>query len=208
MTSSVDWLTSRASERTLARLTIAFALCSVVLLVGIAWYVGSLGLSMGAMAYDGDDRTIVVDASERAEFARHYDEDREEGWCLFGSTNETHVRIDEVVHARPLDQDAKRVTFTCLPEAGGQLLTGDSANLVGVVHSHPGHNTSELSKLDIAMFGRLSPLVEVMGIYTDADGVAFFTTDSMTNALDTRVAGGAPNGSAANETTDRRIETP
>ncbi|AQL43846.1 hypothetical protein BV210_14535 [Halorientalis sp. IM1011] len=166
----------------------------MILGAGVVWYAGSIGVSMGAMAYDDDSRTVVIDAADAAEFDRHYDEDREEGWCLYGTTNETHLRVEEVVHADPVGQGPERVTFTCLPETAGQVLGGDTATLIGTVHSHPGHNESELSKLDIALFGRLSPFVETMGVYTETNGTAYFTTDSMTNPLDTRVVGGADDG--------------
>ncbi|WP_424018322.1 hypothetical protein ACOZ4N_02375 [Halorientalis pallida] len=194
MTGPCEWLATRTSQRTLARLTLAFAAGFVVLGASVTWYVGSVGLSMGAMAYDGDDRTVVIDASERAAFASHYDERTEVGWCLYGTTNESHVRIAEVVPAAPVSQGSERVTFTCLPETAGQLLAGENAALLGTVHSHPGHDESELSGLDIALFGRLSPLVDVMGVYTEADGPAFFTTGSMTNPLDTRVVGDGTDG--------------
>jgi hypothetical protein len=186
-----EWLTARTNERTLARLTLLFAAGVVVLGAGVAWYVGSVGLSMGAMAYDSDDRTVVIEERERAAFAAHYDERAEVGWCLYGTTNETHVRIDEVVPAAPVSQGSERVTFTCVPETAGQLLAGENADFLGTVHSHRGHDESELSKIDIALFGRLSPFVEVMGVYTETDGPAFFTTGSMTDPLDTRVIGNA-----------------
>ncbi|RXK51456.1 hypothetical protein [Halorientalis pallida] len=191
MTGPSAWLATRTSERTLARLVLVFAAGFVVVGSGVAWYVGSVGLSMGAMAYDSDDRTVVIEESERAAFTTHYDEDDEVGWCLYGTSNETHVRIDDVVPAAPVSQGPERVTFTCLPETAGQLLAGENAALLGTVHSHPGHDESELSGIDIALFGRLSPLVKVMGVYTDADGPAFFTTGSMTNPLDVRVVGDA-----------------
>ena len=186
-----EWLATRTSERTLARLTLLFAAGFVVLGAGVAWYVGSVGLSMGAMAYDSDGRTVVIEERERAAFANHYDEADEVGWCLYGTTNETHVRIDEVVPAAPVSQGPERVTFTCVPETASQLLAGENADFLGTVHSHRGHNESVLSGIDIALFGRISPVVEVMGVYTEADGPAFFTTGSMTNPLDTRVVGDA-----------------
>jgi hypothetical protein len=207
MSGPSEWLTTRTSERTLARLTLLFAAGFVVLGAGVTWYVGSVGLSMGAMAYDSDDRTVVIEASDRAAFASHYDEDDEVGWCLYGTTNETHVRVDEVVPAAPVSQGAERVTFTCLPETAGQLLGGDTADLLGTVHSHRGHNESELSKIDIALFGRLSPVVEVMGVYTEADGPAFFTTGSMTNPLDTRVVEGSTDGETAARELNRTNRT-
>jgi proteasome lid subunit RPN8/RPN11 len=187
MTGPCAWLAARVSRTTLARLTVAVGVGALLLSVGVLWYVGSVGLSMGAMAYDADDRTVVIDAAERERFASHYDREREVGWCLYGTTNETHVRVDEVVPARPMQRGPERVTFTCLPETAGQLLDGANADLIGAVHSHPGHDESELSRLDIALFGRISPLVEVMGVYTEANGTAYYTTDSMTEPLDTRV---------------------
>lgn len=197
------WLAARTSERALARTTLALAVGFLVLGAGVVWYVGDLGVSMGAMAYDDDDRTVVIDAAERAEFARHYDDRREEGWCLYGSTDANEVRITEVVHARPLGQGPERVAFTCLPETAGQLVSGDETTLIGTVHSHRGHDRSELSKLDIAMFGRLSPLIEVMGVYTPADGPAFFTTGSMTHSLDVRVLGDSGDASGDSTLPDR-----
>jgi len=204
MTGPTEWLADRVSDRTLARLTLGFAAGFVLLATVVVWYAGSIGLSMGAMAYDDDGRTVVIDADDAAAFDRHYDDAREEGWCLYGTSNETHVRVEEVVHADPVTQGSERVTFTCLPETAGQVLAGETATLIGTVHSHPGHNRSELSKLDIALFGRLSPFVETMGVYTEANGTAFFTTDSMTNSLDTRVVDGAHDG----RRDGRRIETP
>lgn len=115
---------------------------------------------MGAMAYDSGGRTVVIGEAERAAFASHYDERTEVGWCLYGTTSETHVRIDEVVPAAPVGQEPERVTSTCLPETAGQLLAGETTALLGTVHS-PGHDESELSGIDIALFGRLTPLVDV-----------------------------------------------
>ena len=71
MAGPTTWLLARASDRTVARLAIAFAAGFVILGAGVVWYAGSIGVSMGAMAYDDDSRTVVIDAADAAEFDRH-----------------------------------------------------------------------------------------------------------------------------------------
>jgi len=186
----LDWLEERCEKRTLARLTVSLI---VVLLASqglVVWYIGSVGLSMGSLGYGSDNRTVVVDDADRQAFERHYSDDREEGWCLYGSVNETHIRVEEVVHARTVNKESDRVAFSCLRETGAQIATGGNANLIGAVHSHPHYNQSYLSELDVAVFGRVSPAIEVMGVYTEPGGVAFFSEESLTRPLDLEVVGG------------------
>lgn len=178
-----DWLAARFDERTLARAVVVLVGLLLVTQVLFVWYFGSVGLSLREMGYDEDDRTVVVDRSEVREFARHYDDEREEGWCLYGSVNDSHVRIDDVVHATPLSQADDHIEFTCVRETAGQVTGGDNPRLVGTVHSHPSKDRSRISRVDAMTWGRTSPVVEVMGIYTEADGVEFYTVRSMVRPL-------------------------
>lgn len=209
LTALVDWLEATCDERTLAWLSVALAAGLATALLFGAWYVGSLGLTLGQMGYEGDDRTVVIDAPDHDQFARHYDDDREEGWCLYGTSNETHVVVTEVVHARPLSQDGDHVTFTCIPETLGQIATADDPRLVGAVHSHPSYDSSWLSYKDVMLWGQVAPFTEVMGVYTDRGGVAFFSVESMHEPLNVTVVG---DGTTANGTAAGReragIETP
>jgi len=109
---------------------------------------------------------------------------------LENSSTEIAERIEEVVHARTVNKESDRVAFSCLRETGAQLATGGNANLIGAVHSHPHYNQSYLSELDVAVFGRVSPAIEVMGVYTEPGGVAFFSEESLTRPLDLEVVGG------------------
>jgi len=182
--SLAGWLTNRYSERTLARAVIALVAVLLVSQILVVWYFGSVGLSLREMGYDDDDRTVVIDSEDRAAFERDYHPDHEEGWCLYGSINETHVRIDAVVHAAPLSKSADRIEFTCAGETADQAFAGRNPRLIGTVHSHPSKNESELSRVDTMTWGRTSPVVEVMGIYTVEDGVEFFTVRSMVSPLE------------------------
>ncbi|MFB6163841.1 MAG: hypothetical protein ABEJ31_01645 [Haloarculaceae archaeon] len=183
----LDWLEARLEKRTLAKVALGLAILLVVTQVATAWYVGSMGLSMGSTAYSDDGRTVVIDGAQRAKFARQYSADHEEGWCLYGSANQSTIRIDEVVHARALSKQTGHVTFTCVPESTDRLAHAEDPRLLGAVHSHPGFNRSYLSRLDIMLWGRVSPIVAVMGVYTERDGVKFFTTESLTRPLRTVV---------------------
>lgn len=210
LTPIVDQLERRCSGRTLAVLTVV-SVVGLVLSQGILiWYFGSMGLTLGAVAYDGDGRTVVVDESDLAVFERHYSDDQEEGWCVYGTANETHIRVSDVVHASTLSQGEREIEFTCLPETGGQVVTGENPHLLGTVHSHPSYNRSFLSRKDTMLWGRTTPVIEVMGVYTEPDGVAFFTVESMASPLRMEVIEresdpGQGNRSASGS---RGIETP
>lgn len=179
-----DWLEGRCSKRALSRMVVVLIVALVASQLLFVWYFGSVGLSLREMAYDADERTVLIDGDDQAKFERDYHPDREEGWCLYGSINETHVRIDEVVHADPLSKSADRIEFTCTGETADQLLARENPRLIGTVHSHPSKNQSRLSRVDTMTWGRTSPVVEVMGIYTDEDGVEFFTVRSMIDPLE------------------------
>jgi proteasome lid subunit RPN8/RPN11 len=183
----VSVVEARFTTRQLAGAVLALSACLLLTQAFFVWYFGNVGLSMGAVAYNDDERTVVVDADELRQFERQYDSDVEEGWCLYGSSNETHVRIESVVHARPLDQRSGHVTFTCIPETLGRVAALNRPDLLGAVHSHPDFNRSWLSRKDVMLWGRVSPVIEVMGVYTDRDGPEFFTIESMTAPLEKRV---------------------
>jgi len=89
------------------------------------------------MGYDDDERAVVIDGDDEAAFARDYHPDHEEGWCLYGSINESHVRVDDVAHAAPISTSADRIEFTCAGETADQALAGENPRLIGTVHSHP-----------------------------------------------------------------------
>jgi len=178
------WLADRYSRRTLSRVVIALLLMLLATQLFLVWYFGSVGLSLREIGYGEDERTVVLDAADHATFEREYDPDQEEGWCLYGSMNETHVRIDAVVHADPLSQSADRIEFTCAGETANRALAGTNARLIGTVHSHPSKTDSELSRVDTMTWGRTSPVVKVMGVYTEESGVEFFTVSSMLEPLD------------------------
>lgn len=183
----LDWcarrLEERVRKRTLSRAVVVLVVALVASQLVLVWYFGSVGLSLREMGYSDDERTVVVESEDIATFDRHYHPDHEEGWCLYGGINETHVRIDEVVHAEALSKSSERIEFTCTRETTGQLLAGENSRLIGTVHSHPSKNRSRLSRVDTMTWGRTSPVVEVMGIYTEADGVEFFTVRSMITPL-------------------------
>lgn len=179
------WLARRYARRTLARAVVVLAVALLVTQVVVVWYAASVGLSLRDMAYADDDRVVVIDAEDRERFARHYDPDREVGWCLYGSVDDARIRIDAVVRATPLSSGSSHIEFTCLRETAGQLVGGKSARLIGTAHSHPSKNRSRLSRVDTMTWGRTSPVVEVMGIYTATDGVEFFTVSSMLSPLET-----------------------
>lgn len=178
-----DWLERRYSKRTLARAVVVLFVALVASQLLFVWYFGSVGLSLREMGYDADDRTVVIDEADHQRFERHYDPDQEEGWCLYGSTNETHVRIGGVVHADALSKSADRIQFTCARESVGRAVAGENPRLIGTVHSHPSKNQSRLSRVDTMTWGRTSPIVEVMGVYTENDGVQFFTVRSISDPL-------------------------
>lgn len=187
----VDWLERRCTSRTLASLTVVLAVCLVVTVLFVSWYFGSIGLSLGSVGYDDDDRTVVVESDDLDTFERHYRSDREEGWCLYGSANDTHLRVDAVVPAEPLAQSKEEIQFTCVRETAGRLLARENARLLGAVHSHPSYDRSYLSRKDLLLWGRTTPVVEVMGVYTEEAGVAFFTVESLGTPLPVVVAGDA-----------------
>jgi proteasome lid subunit RPN8/RPN11 len=171
------------------RLARAVAVLLVALLVSqlvLVWWIGSVGLALRETAYSDDDRTVVIDHADVRTFERDYVPDREVGWCLYGSVNSTHIRIDEVVRADPLSASAERVSFSCIPETVDQATALSNPQLIGTVHSHPGQNRSRPSRFDTMTWGRLSPVVGVMGIYTEADGPEFFTERSLSHPLSKR----------------------
>lgn len=178
------WLERRYTKRGLARIVVVLAVVIVASQLLLVWYFGSVGVSFRQMGYDADDRTVVLDGPDEASFAREYHPRYEEGWCLYGSVNETHVRVDDVVHAEPIARSTDRIEFTCAGETADQLLAGRNPRLIGTVHSHPSKTESRPSRVDTMTWGRTSPVVEVMGIYTEEGGVEFFTVRSMLTPLE------------------------
>ena len=178
------WMERRYTKRALARAVVILFVTLLATQVVVVWYFGNVGLSLREMGYDDDTRTVIIDREDQRAFARHYDQLVEEGWCLYGSVNETHIRIEDVVHARAISQDSDHIEFTCVPETMGQLLARENGRLIGVAHSHPSKKRSRLSRVDTMTWGRTSPVVEVMGIYTERDGVEFFTVRSLLSPLE------------------------
>lgn len=182
-----EWFERRYTKQALARLSAVLVVLLVTTQVLFIWYFGSVGLSMGTTAYNNDNRTVVIDATEVGEIERDYDPNTEEGWCLYGSKNETHVRVTEVVRAQTIFKREDRIAFTCIPETASQVAAGRNPQFVGNVHSHVDQNESRLSRLDVMLLGRVSPVVTVMGVYTEQDGVEFFTTESMNEPLEKEI---------------------
>lgn len=177
-------LTRRYSERTLARVVVVLAVLFVGTQLLLFWYFGSVGLSLNELSHGSDERVVVLDEEDEATFDRHYREDLEVGWCLYGGVNATHVRIDDVVPAEPMAQESDRIEFTCVPETADRVASVEPPNLIGVAHSHPSRNRSEISRLDAVTWGRISPVVEVKGIYTETEGVQFFSLRSLVDPLE------------------------
>jgi len=182
-----EWFERRFTKQALARLSAILVVLLVTTQVLFIWYFGSVGLSMGKTAYNNDSRTVVIDAAEVSDIERDFDPDNEEGWCLYGTKNDTHIRVTEVVRAQTIFKRQDRIAFTCLPETASQVAAGRNPRLLGNVHSHPDHNNSHLSRLDVMLLGRVSPLITVMGVYTEEGGVEFYTTESLIEPLDKEV---------------------
>jgi uncharacterized membrane protein len=197
LTRLTEWFERRYTKQALAQLVVVLVALLVLTQGFFVWYFASVGLSMGTTGYNNDDRTVVIDRSAVERIERGYDPNHEEGWCLYGTKNSTHVRVTEVVQAQTLFKRSDRIAFTCVPETAGQVAAGKNPRLVGNVHSHVDHNESRLSRLDILLLGRVSPVVSVMGVYTEQDGVEFFTTESLRDPLQKEVTGES-----------RAIETP
>lgn len=181
------WFERRYTKRALARLSAMLVVLLLVSQLLFIWYFGSVGLSMGRTAYSNDDRTVVIDATEVDKIERDYNQHTEEGWCLYGSKNRTHIRVTEVVRAETLFKREDQIAFTCLPETASQVASGRNPQLIGNVHSHVGHNRSRLSRMDVLLFGRVSPILTVMGVYTEHEGVEFYTTESLNKPLEKEV---------------------
>lgn len=181
--SVAGWLARRYSSRALARAVVVLLVALLVTQSLMVWYFASVGLSLRQLSPADDDRTVVIDESDVRTFEETYHPEREEGWCLYGAVNDTHVRVDDVVHADPVVQEKDHVQFTCVGETTGQALRGRNANLIGVAHSHPSKDRSYLSRADTMTWARTSPVVEVMGVYTEGDGIEFFTVRSLHRPL-------------------------
>ncbi|MFB6179664.1 MAG: hypothetical protein ABEI77_08075 [Halorientalis sp.] len=181
------WFERRYTKRTLAKLSATLVVALVVTQLFFIWYFGSVGMSMGKTAYSNDERTVVIDSTAVRKIHDEYNPNHEEGWCLYGTENRTHVRVTRVVHAQALFKRNDRIAFTCVPETLSQLAAGRNPRLIGNVHSHVGYNESYLSRLDVLLLGRVSPVITVMGVYTRPDGVKFFSTESLTTPLNETV---------------------
>ncbi len=72
------WLVTRTRDG-LARLTPVSAAGVVVLGLTVVRYVGRIGLSVGAMADDSDDRTVVNGEGERADRGRNRHDEPTQG---------------------------------------------------------------------------------------------------------------------------------
>ena len=107
--------------------------------------------------------------------------------CLYGSVNNTHIIVDDVVHSNAEDKTVDRISFSCLPETVQQVRSLENPVLIGDVHSHPQSQYSRLSRGDVLGWGLLSSVTRVKGIYTVSDGAEFFTVKSLSTPLDKQV---------------------
>lgn len=142
---------------------------------------------MQGMGHSQDQRTVILSEDDRRNFLHNYTSNLEEGWCLYGSINETHIVIDDVVHSSTTDKQSDRISFSCIPETVQQLTDWENPRLIGDVHSHPDRSKSRLSRGDIHGWALVGPLVKVKGVYTVGDGAEFFTVQSLSTPLDKRV---------------------
>jgi hypothetical protein len=188
------WVERRVAKRTLVRAVVVPSVVVVLLGVSLGWYSGTTGLALRQTAYDEADRTVVIDHADHERFARRYTPRHETGWCLYGAANDTHVRVADVVRATPVSGDRDRIEFTCLPETVGQLVQGRPAGFLGVAHSHVDVERSRPSHVDAMTWGRLGPLVQVMGVYSRPGGIEFFTQRSVLHPLETEVVGAPAHG--------------
>ena len=178
------------SKRQLTKLAVGLLIALFGTQAFMFWYFGSTAYSVSGMAHDNDNRSVILSYNDSKEFAKHYDPDIEEGWCVYGYSNRTHFVITDVEHiARPQSQSSGKITYTCIPQTVDQLLQEKPWHLLGDVHSHPGQDDAALSRGDTLNWGTTAALLPLKGVYTVADGPEFFTTSSLSEPLDKQMVG-------------------
>ena len=180
-----SFLERRYSKRQLTKLAVGLLITLLGTQAFMFWYFGTTARSLSGMAHDRDNRTLLLSYTDRQEFIEHYSNDLEEGWCVYGYGNQTHIVVQDIEHiSQPRSQSSRKIMYTCIPQTLGQILQGRSWRLIGDVHSHPGQSDSELSKGDTMSWATTSALLPLKGVYTIADGPEFFTTSSLSEPLE------------------------
>ena len=180
-----SFLERRYSKRQLTKLAVGLLITLLGTQAFMFWYFGTTARSLSGMAHDRDNRTLLLSYTDRQEFIEHYSNDLEEGWCVYGYGNQTHIVVQDVEHiSQPRSQSSGKILYTCVPQTVNQMLQGKPWMLIGDVHSHPDRSDAMLSKGDTMSWATTSALLDLKGVYTVADGPEFFTTSSLSTPLE------------------------
>jgi len=127
-------------------------------------------------------KTVLIQPQHRDVIFDNYDSDLEEGYCLFGEVNSTHIKIEKVIHnENPLDQGPNYIMNTCFKqirnELPGMYLDYDY-KLLGSIHTHPQSGVPEPSMRDIHSLGMKRLFVRVLGVANN-NTVNFYSHKSL-----------------------------
>lgn len=180
-------LENRYTKKELARQIILCLTLFTITCITVTLYFTSMALHGMEKSWSDDDRIVLINQSDHQEFSKHYSQYREEGWCLYGYENQTHIVIDRVIHSGTDRKQSHSIQFSCIPETSIRILEDWELGFLGIVHSHPQSLSTELSKGDMMFWGSNLPLISVQGIYVDGKNLAIYTVSSYSEPLDLKI---------------------
>lgn len=195
------WLMHRESKERLAK---SQARIMPLLIFLVLWfYFTSFGIiqlaeqdvASGNWGETSDNRTVVFAETEYFEIHDNFNSSVEDAWCAYGSTNSTHIMVEEVNHLSA-NGSSHRIRFDCLGDASQRALSSGELDLIGDIHSHPS-GVAEMSDVDAFNFKfPQSIYMEFRAVYGDDgyreeewvdDTFGIFTPGSLSESLDYKV---------------------
>jgi hypothetical protein len=129
-----------------------------------------------------ESKTVMLPRNQHQIIFDNFNESREEGFCLFGKTNSTHIKIMDVVHNEdPVSQGPNHITNLCTKQVAEKLprfYLDYGYKLIGNIHTHPISNEAKLSKRDIHSMGKMSLFQRVWGVANNTT-VNFYTNNQL-----------------------------
>lgn len=111
--------------------------------------------------------TVSISQSHLDWLQENYNEDLENGFCLFGQVDGNKVMVEDVEFVdNPWSQSKYSMRFNCVPQLAvrsGDLVQDYDYKFVGAIHTHP--VTPSLSRVDQEMFRKAQGLIKVFGVF-------------------------------------------
>lgn len=129
-----------------------------------------------------DSKTVYISVEDYRTVFKHYKPHMEEGFCMFGTINDTSIKVKKVLYAQTvISQTSTSITNMCMDEIKSQLprmYTNYGYKFLGRIHTHPVSGEPHPSLRDIHSFGKISLFTELMAVGNN-NTINFYTHDTL-----------------------------